>query len=138
MIDVVCKFILQVVAVSGSFTWEWPSTSQLWKLPVVQDFINKIGDSIETRVISHATVGGELVLKGQSVCVRKAYRIWTTSSGIKLALAGLAIPESRNSLEFVECGGALTSRPQHILRTWLRKSGKGCWLILLRFALDQL
>ena len=125
MIDVVCKFIRQVVAVSGSFTWEWPSTSQLWKLPMVQDFINRIGDSIEARVISHATVGGELVLKGVSVCVRKSYRIWTTSSGIKLFLAGLAIPESRNSLEFVECGGALTKQTSAYPPNMVEKIWKG-------------
>ena len=55
-------------------------------------------------------MGGELLLKGRSICVKKAFRIWTTSDGLKHSLQGLAIPVSRNGLEFVECGGALTKQ----------------------------
>ena len=108
MINVVIKIILQVVAALGTFTWDWPSTSQLWNLQVIQNFINEFGDTNETKVISHAVVGGELLLKGRSRCVKKAFRIWTTSDGLKHSLQGLAIHVSRNGLEFVECGGALT------------------------------
>jgi hypothetical protein len=111
MITVVIKMILRVVAVRyGTSTWEWPSTSALWNLQVIQNFINDFGSAIETKVISHAVVGGELLLKGRSICVKKAFRIRTTSDGLKHSLQGLAIPVSRNGLEFVECGGALTKQ----------------------------
>jgi hypothetical protein len=77
---------------------------------VIHNFINDSGSAIETKVLSHAAVGGELVLKGRSICAKKASRIWTTSDRLKQSLQGLSLPVSRNGLEFVECGGALTKQ----------------------------
>jgi hypothetical protein len=109
----------QVACYQGGFSWEWPSTNSLWQDLAVQKLIND--SQAVCRIVSHAKMGGVLKLKGESVAVKKCFRIFSTSSGVAQNLEGIAKPESE--VRFVQAEGKLTNQtaaypPEMVQRVW--------------------
>ena len=93
MIDRAQQVIDDLAKAGGTFSWEWPSTNELWREQLVQDHMNRYPSGV-FRKVAFAAIGGRVQTQGREVTVSKCYLFFTTSPGVAKQLEGLETPPS--------------------------------------------